>query len=1035
MQRKLKNLNLEGDIQQLKSDKLALQFSDDEDEKYLLVRVPRKTADHFKKGELKFNDQLEPSVRHAPAKASVGKAAKEVGMVDDLLEAPSNLGPAKKEQTEDNFYLINYQERLGKGTFGSVYKAYPVKEDYTLDLDHPAVAKILNPKEYINPAEIIEGALIETDILTKYYQTEPALYIQASDIINPSAKAKVQGPEQNSLKELGFSEIDLNNHAEIKEKENEDFAIILTEFIPGIDLLKAFIAKPEKTESPVKEDKEQAELFKNMDLFAQGLKENPPVKPKLEKEKPVNESKIEQKEQPQNHSDRNTLKTRIKEERERTKNNPKDIRVADLNFVERMALLDEMAQAFFMFHQDTQRTGSALFLRDIKPANVKIEIIEDPVTHKKAFYFYPLDFGLTEKVVNDKKKALKSNGGTLPYMAPEVYLEKSGGVKSDIWSMAALVISILGGKDPIKDKPDLLEEEEGQVAYEAYLAYSKIPFNLEGMFKIEIPEHYKKLIEYIKRFLDRMQDYKYDARPSSEEVLEFFHSVNQYCLVTEAINPVTKEIFGIEELKERISKKKPKINDITDLEKYEQELKELSDNLSEKQDLYELKFQTLAKGNWYKEISKEAKTTYSTSYFNKVLEKENELKNLEPAIATSKIEFITQLTPQNLLRSIQFLFDFPLKEISDKYEQQDIKSKLDQHIFDLHESLATEGHKATAEKLFNYYLKYLKEDPKATLTYFFAHALAQCLAIKIPANDIYAAHTLLMRQVIYQSSELQATLQAYSTHSNHPQLFRSSHQNKTDAFATNAILKLTNGERLSDFNDAENALNFIKKNPIANAEAKVHLIHAIQQVLIKPKIIGHPQSEAMLKATTEISKLIDDTYLFTHLSEISNHQLLLLLKTLEITKKIAQSADRKLDEIKALDKNIQKLKKIAVLKPFISHLNIFNAREHERNRQKILDQLDKKINAFFPNLNPLKKSYDTKRAALQTLRELVEKAENTSFESIYKNQWYVDKVKITMHSHRQRFFPKSADTKEKTETEEFLEDLLQKYGNIPLGKK
>jgi len=68
-----------------------------------------------------------------------------------------------------SYYVIDYGERLGKGSFGEVYKAHKYDLDTnTLDKEHPFAAKIF--KKEVNKEEDLKR---EVKILRQYYKTEP----------------------------------------------------------------------------------------------------------------------------------------------------------------------------------------------------------------------------------------------------------------------------------------------------------------------------------------------------------------------------------------------------------------------------------------------------------------------------------------------------------------------------------------------------------------------------------------------------------------------------------------------------------------------------------------------------------------------------------------------------------------------------------------------------------------------------------------------------------------------------------------------
>lgn len=228
-----------------------------------------------------------------------------------------------------------------------------------------------------------------------------------------------------------------------------------------------------------------------------------------------------------------------------------------LTLPQRINLLAEIAMAFNVIHHDTPNTGRAVFVADIKPENILVDIEEEKknlendgtdVSKKKnsknkRTHVYPIDFGLSIAESSEMDDAgmlnLKYPIGTPTYMAPEI-LKKKGGIKSDLYALTSIVIRLLGGTHPDKDK-----DEQYQINSRNVTAIANIPYNTTGLcneFEKFILGDLKQeqegydlkkqqcasLKEAIFAFVARMQDKEYKERPGPKEFLRFCITLNNY---------------------------------------------------------------------------------------------------------------------------------------------------------------------------------------------------------------------------------------------------------------------------------------------------------------------------------------------------------------------------------------------------------------------------------------------------------------------------------------------------------------------------
>ena len=196
--------------------------------------------------------------------------------------------------------------------------------------------------------------------------------------------------------------------------------------------------------------------------------------------------------------------------------------------------VDLLLQCMFnlnLIHHETDYTGDALIHADIKPANIQISIDAN-----KTVNAYLLDFGLAKTVKYSEGEAAKEEsfgfgGGTPLYMAPETYINRQIKTKSDIYSFALVMISVLGGDKLGVDKLTSLYDKKlsyrNEANYEKAIKDNiKNIFAEEGFFKnSNFPEDVKRSTEW---FISRALSVNDEKRPDADECLSFLNTLRNF---------------------------------------------------------------------------------------------------------------------------------------------------------------------------------------------------------------------------------------------------------------------------------------------------------------------------------------------------------------------------------------------------------------------------------------------------------------------------------------------------------------------------
>ncbi|WP_242432878.1 protein kinase domain-containing protein [Coxiella burnetii] len=196
----------------------------------------------------------------------------------------------------------------------------------------------------------------------------------------------------------------------------------------------------------------------------------------------------------------------------------------NLTFEERVQLIFYIVQQLHLMHYFTPSTGKPIVHRDLKPLNIQVNIekkavtIEDKTTYLTNISSAIFDFGLADESEKDEEiDSLKPTTlkGTSEYLSPEILSEKAG-VRSDLYSLVPTIAELLGAPHEKLFKNRKLDPKIGK--------YDLTDLQIDAAYS-------KDIGPLIKEFLQKMQDDDYWKRPTTDEVLRFFTTLNKYCAI------------------------------------------------------------------------------------------------------------------------------------------------------------------------------------------------------------------------------------------------------------------------------------------------------------------------------------------------------------------------------------------------------------------------------------------------------------------------------------------------------------------------
>ncbi|MBL4647988.1 MAG: protein kinase [Gammaproteobacteria bacterium] len=210
--------------------------------------------------------------------------------------------------------------------------------------------------------------------------------------------------------------------------------------------------------------------------------------------------------------------------------------IKNFTFEQKVELAWQLALSVNQIGNNTPSTGNAVIHKDIKLENIIFNKDQDGRIHA-----YVIDFGLGYEISGASKAQSSiydtSCSGTLQYMPLEL-LDKTAGLKSDIYALAGVLLCIFGATNPFFDKRKARNEVEnfrkciGPQSFKTIRmeAVIRTSFNFQGLFQqSQLPQCTIKIRALVCYFFKRMASRQYNSRADNLEVLRFFTSLRLLC--------------------------------------------------------------------------------------------------------------------------------------------------------------------------------------------------------------------------------------------------------------------------------------------------------------------------------------------------------------------------------------------------------------------------------------------------------------------------------------------------------------------------
>lgn len=205
-----------------------------------------------------------------------------------------------------------------------------------------------------------------------------------------------------------------------------------------------------------------------------------------------------------------------------------------LNLLQRINLIFQIILNLNLLHHNTARTGKPIIHCDLKGSNIIVDINDDTIEAAICDFGYSLELETDDPSELLHIKKLQCSPGYIP---PEIFAYKRG-LKSDVYSLLPLILTILGATAPFSKKQTFNNECTNiQCGFDNNYVFDGV---LSGY---AIPNYIEKIKPVIIDFLNRMHA-NYQFRPDSDELLHFFTSFNNYYLSCEnQSNPQAQNIL------------------------------------------------------------------------------------------------------------------------------------------------------------------------------------------------------------------------------------------------------------------------------------------------------------------------------------------------------------------------------------------------------------------------------------------------------------------------------------------------------------
>lgn len=223
-----------------------------------------------------------------------------------------------------------------------------------------------------------------------------------------------------------------------------------------------------------------------------------------------------------------------------------NIKLIPLSFIDRVNCAFQISLAFNSLGHSTPRTGKSLIHRDIKDSNIIINIVEDVEGHRR-MNVRILDFGLSQYTDDEPDQQF---AGTLGYHAKET-AEHQYSVKSDVYALTPVMMSLFGAMDPFFDKAPVGFNSSSLFSERSFtesliksviLKNAMQPFCSDAMFReCAPPIDLSFAATLTKTFIQQMGAEECSERPTPDNVLRFFNALYNLTMAYKAVQRANTE--------------------------------------------------------------------------------------------------------------------------------------------------------------------------------------------------------------------------------------------------------------------------------------------------------------------------------------------------------------------------------------------------------------------------------------------------------------------------------------------------------------